>query len=319
VYKDTTGASNKGTSRYNSISGTTITLGDEVIFHDATTAYTSVCSYDGSKIVTCYEDDTDLDKGKAIVGAGGMPVFSLSAVATGISSGEHTVKTTADGTNLKIYIDGVEKDSVALSGASATDNSNNWVIGQNNIISYMEYMTIDISSVEKLKYQPDSIISDTTLPDETGSNDGTITWGSNPAGVAITVGSIVSSGAPAPSVTGEELPTQDVVPPITQPSGFMSTPISTNTTHVLYPLMHTLSDLSGIPIGLTWLLVLALPITILVLIATLKYLHNQFLVLAFVGVTMLVFWQMGIYPFWIPLIFGFVAAGIVIYERKAAL
>lgn len=85
-----------------------------------------------------------------------------SVTATGVSSGEHTVKTTADGTNLKIYIDDVEKDSVALSGASVPDNSNNWVLMQNNVMSYLEYYKHTVGGTLIAWYQPNTIIQSGT-------------------------------------------------------------------------------------------------------------------------------------------------------------
>lgn len=321
TYSDS-GDGNKGVSKYNSFSGTTVTLGNAKVFDADQSSETSVCLIDTNSVVVTYYD-TDNTKAYACLGTPDGLVWDLSVIATSIASGEHTVRTLADGTDLTIIVDegeaGEVTDTTPLLGASVTSNANDWTIIQNDVMPYMKYLTIDVNSVEKLKYQPESIVTGTTLPDETGSNDGVITWGSNPAGIAITIGSMMSSGAPTPSVGTTQLPTQDVTPSINQPTGFLTTPISTDTTHVLYPFMHTLSDLSGIPIGLIWLLVLAVPITVVVLVATLKYLKNQFLVLAFVGVTMLIFWQMGIYPFWIPMIFGFVATAIVIYERKAAL
>jgi len=59
-----------------------------------------------------------------------MSAVAVTSVATGLISGDHTFKITADGTNLKTYWDGVEKDSDALSGASVADNANDWTFCQ---------------------------------------------------------------------------------------------------------------------------------------------------------------------------------------------
>jgi len=53
-----------------------------------------------------------------------MP-FTGESIATGLTSGEHTLKITADGTNLKTYWDGAEKDSDALGGLCVI-MSNGW-------------------------------------------------------------------------------------------------------------------------------------------------------------------------------------------------
>jgi len=65
-----------------------------------------------------------------------------TVTATGVASGLHTIEVIADGIDMKIYVDTVEKDSVSLDVVSVTDNTNNWVIGQNNVMPYMEYVKI---------------------------------------------------------------------------------------------------------------------------------------------------------------------------------
>jgi len=137
---------------------------------------------------------------------------TVTVTATGVSSGEHTVKTTADGTNLKIYIDDVEEDSTALGGASVTDGANDWTIDQNNVMPYMDYYKHTVNGTLVGWYQPNDIISGTTLPDRAGTaEDGVITWGSNPAGVGATVGSMSSSGQPDIGATSDTS-TSDLLP-----------------------------------------------------------------------------------------------------------
>lgn len=64
-----------------------------------------------------------------------------SVTASGVSSGEHIVKVTSDGIDLKIFIDDVEKDSTAMT-ANVTDNGNNWVFLENYAMIYMEYTKV---------------------------------------------------------------------------------------------------------------------------------------------------------------------------------
>jgi len=107
----------------------------------------------------------------AVVKSSSPPV---TVSATGVSSGEHTVKTTADGTNLKIFIDGVEKDSTALGGASVPDNTNDWVIGSANTTPYMDTFDIDIDGVNKYLIEWEY---GTTFTDLSGNgNDATPTF-----------------------------------------------------------------------------------------------------------------------------------------------
>jgi len=129
---------------------------------------------------------------------------AVAATVTGISSGELIVKTTADGTNMTLSVtnytgthQGNSPQSVALSGASVPNNSNSWTLMQNNVIPYMDYYKHTVGGTLIAWYQPVTIISGTTLPDRQGTaQDGTITWGSNPAGVAVSIGALLPEAAP---------------------------------------------------------------------------------------------------------------------------
>lgn len=68
TYRDL-GNTDKGTSRYCSFSGTTITLGDEELFHDAQTSYTAICLISANKLVAVYQDLADANNiGEVIIG-----------------------------------------------------------------------------------------------------------------------------------------------------------------------------------------------------------------------------------------------------------
>lgn len=68
-----------------------------------------------------------------------------SVSATTIASGVHTVLITADETNLKIFIDTVQKDSSALGGVGIPDVATDWLIcidQDGDVVPYLEYMTV---------------------------------------------------------------------------------------------------------------------------------------------------------------------------------
>jgi len=96
------------------------------------------------------------------------------ATTESIDSGEHTWRSTADGTNLKIYVDDVEKASTALEGASVVDNDNNWTFLQNNVMPYMEFHKITISGVlqQHIIWEYDTTFDDLSA----GNHDATPTF-----------------------------------------------------------------------------------------------------------------------------------------------
>jgi hypothetical protein len=67
----------------------------------------------------------------------------------------------------------------------------------------MEYYKHTVGGSLKAWYEPTAMISGTTLPDRQGGDEnGVITWGSNPAGVEISIGGITSYQATTASTTG---------------------------------------------------------------------------------------------------------------------
>jgi len=96
-------------------------------------------------------------------------------------------------------------------GAGVPDNANDWVL-MSNATPYLNSYKHTVGGTLITRYEPNDIISGTTLPDrEAASNEGTITWGSNPAGVGATVGSMSSSGQPDIGATSDTS-TSDLLP-----------------------------------------------------------------------------------------------------------
>jgi len=131
-----------------------------------------------------------------LVGTGTLDLY-LSSQTYRFSGGNIGI---ADDFNSSIYFGLISWDWDWL------DNGNEWAFMAGNSMSYSDNITISVSGVERLLYRPDSIISGTTLPDESGNgNDGTFNWGTNPASVTVVVGPVVSA-APNPTPTSPAAP-----------------------------------------------------------------------------------------------------------------
>ena len=133
VYDDG-GDSNKGKSVVATISGTSVSFGSEVTFHDAGTDYigTSFDS-DENKILVVYEDTADSNKGKAVVGTiSGTSVSYGSEVEIGNSSATLAEIGVVYDTNLDAHVITFRPDSstrtletiaAQVSGTTATFSS----------------------------------------------------------------------------------------------------------------------------------------------------------------------------------------------------
>lgn len=98
----------------------------------------------------------------------------LKGATSSYSPSESIVKVTADGTNLKLYTGGVERDSVALAGATVPNNANNYVCFANYSMPYVDYLKITVGGTlqQHIAWQYAA-----TLTDQSGQ-------GNNPASVS---------------------------------------------------------------------------------------------------------------------------------------
>lgn len=163
-------------------------------------------------------DETDLwyiDEG-----AGTNIISYGSAPNTGTADFACTWQEEIRPSKFAIAIDGTSEGSFARP-VTVPDTSDNWTMYQDNSLIYSDNLSIVVNGITELWFRPTSIVEsiDATtgnLTDLTNVyNHGIITWGSNPLGVAVTMGGLVSdfagAGDPAP------LATPDIVPVVTTP------------------------------------------------------------------------------------------------------
>jgi len=258
----------------------------------------------------CYfADNAGTDKDPKLVVTYGVQV-------SGVSSGEHTVKAYADGTDLGIIVDegeaGEVSDTILLSGASVPDNANDIIINQNNVMPYFDYLKWTVSDTLIAWYQPVTMILGTALPDREGADEnGVITWGTNPAGVDVGIGSLMAYSQPAPSGTIDE-PGQDIVEESGQP-GWVE-PTGTLTTNPFYPLVKMASDHTGFDVTQIWLM-LATFFVLAGMLAVFGFVPHQLITVAVGGGITGLFISMGIYPFWVIFVFLLGGIAVVLWER----
>ncbi len=240
--------------------------------------------------------------------------FDPIEVTADVTSGEHTITVTGDGADFKIYEDSVEEDSATV--VPVIDNANDWVLGS-EVIPYFTY-THTTSSIQRIEYAPDSIISGTTLPNEEspGTYDGAITFGSNPAGVTLALGGLVSEEQLLPGGGAAEFPeTQEIAGETGQPG--YTAGLATLPTHPFYPLVSVINAQTGIPIGIVWILGASFILAGLFvwMIGSHGMMHQMFIALAGGGWVAFC-WHQGIYPFWVIFIYAVLTVAIVIGERS---
>lgn len=257
---------------------------------------------DGSDVAHTIEVEAG-DEVYIDVGYSGTP--NIAYVRTGLTYGDDggTVST------LSFYIDDVWTEGEAMA-AGITDNANDWVIGGNSTCYLNEYLHTK-SSINRIQYKPDSIIIGTTMPNELSSNyDGVITWGANPAGIAVTAGSFLPDIELPDTDTGG-IP-EDMAGNTGQPG--YTADLGNHATHPFYPLVEMVSDVSNIPISIVWV-IMATFVIVAAMIITYRFVPHQ-ATCAIVGAGLTItFVIQTIFPFWVIFIFLVVAIAILLWER----
>ena len=241
-------------------------------------------------------------------------LVTLSSVATGLASGVHNLKITADTTNLKTYWDAVEKDSDALGAVSVSNNANNWVL-MSNATPYLNYYKHTVGGTLIVHYQPIAMISGTTLPDREGAaQNGAITWGANPADVTATVGYMRSASTVAVGSGSAVTTNPGILPTMAVPT---SKPLFTNPFSGMF---SALSTASGGEVKLEWIWQALFAVASQVAIVyTLEKFQSQMLAGFAGGVVIFVAFMAGAFDWWMLFIFAITVIAIVLMERKQSI
>ena len=114
---------------------------------------------------------------------------------TGVTSGEHTVTVSHNGSTLSLDVDG--SAATATTAVAVPDNANNLVWADDNTFSYLTSVTLTQGATERIHYEPAVMLTGTAVVNlaSGGAYPGVITWGAN-ADLTVTVGAL----AVAPSV-----------------------------------------------------------------------------------------------------------------------
>lgn len=185
----------------------------------------------------------------------GVPILNsqLSVNATSTVSGDYKAELVCDGTTLFLELDDVVQDSIVMTNCTVPNLSADWTIAQGTAIAYADNITISVGNVVRLQYSPAVIITPidsltATMPDEVGSNDGVITWGSTPAGVSAVAGAMVSdyTGTTLPGGVGE---TPSFVPSYTTPAPVVpATKLTALAGHPFYPWVDAMDGITNVGI-----------------------------------------------------------------------
>jgi hypothetical protein len=234
------------------------------------------------------------------------------SVSDTLTTGDYTVNVWADGADLGLDIDGETVGTQNLGGDSVPDEASDWVLDN---MPYFNYYKHTVNDVLVLKYQPSDIVSGTTLIDEEfGTYHGTITWGSNPAGITVTTSRLQVEE----TYTFEEIETDgaDIFAP--EPAQ-LTFGLDMDKLHKnpFSPGVEAIAAIGGdlLPEALVWLgSALFILIGAVLVSFLLSREHISYAAGVGLGLT-IIFYVMGIFDYWVIIIFAVGLIASIVHER----
>lgn len=262
----------------------------------------------GSKYIRVHAYDSYWDDGgfeTELLVYGVYSEHDIDLETTDITEGKYKVELWADGSTVNLDIDDVNKDSESFTRYTVADNSHAWVIS----LPYFNYYKHTVSDTLYVHYEPITMIDGTTLPDREGAVwDGTITWGSNPSNIEVSVGALLPTESSVASATAEG--SQASFMPETGDTTWTSSGIEGENLPLygfFAGLLATYREQGGadIPMPLFWKIVVMIAawgLGTAVLLATRQVVFGLIAYIA--GFAVPAFYMGGLLDSWIPIVYG---------------
>ena len=275
-----------------------------------------------------YEKGNSYIYGYVLIGGTLIGEYQFSAASTGVNYLTSTPYTNNIG--IATYSVGGYIDHQYLSYPWGwNDNANDWTWMQNNVMPYADDLLVAIDGTIQLEYEPAAIIQGTTLPDEQSDHDGIITWGSNPGGVDASISSMQSDeqeGVYYYPYDGSG--SQDIIEP--EPAEMTTdVDLARLEDNPLSPLVHLIADASGgqltlrlVWMGLAWLILIVAMLLVHLGPDTHKdsVRPQHFVLTSLTGLGLsILFYSVGIFPLWVPILLAFGLIASIVYERMPVL
>lgn len=241
------------------------------------------------------------------------PTYLVSSSVGGgaLASGVKNIKVTGTGGggNLVLDVDGAT-DSNAI-GAGVTNTTDNWRF-MSRAIPYLTDYYHTVGGVLQITYEPDNMLTASTVEDETNAFDGTIAWGDN-QNMAIAYGEMSGSGssdASADEAGGFDMPA----------SGLPSTWFAAGegmSGLPYYDMVLSVSNQTGQPVQVIYfIIILAFAFGVLFLLT----INTRAAILGVVGFNIVLFVgsSMTIVPMWIPFAVMIIQVGMLYLYRQVA-
>lgn len=245
-----------------------------------------------------------------------LPMITYSSIA----GSESDLVLYADTSNLVLTRNGVTVNSTSLGGLSVPGNANNYIFG-GTAVSYIGSLRVTTGGTLRATYAPASMIIGTNLPNTAapGSYNGTFTWGANPAGIAATLGGLVSSGQPDVGSTSSTSPNDRL--PESGGGDWFGEPAVAGAllTNPLRPFVTLVSDNTTLTELQTWRWMGLIVVLLVTAIAVKTVPRHLIIACIAAGVATVAMVVLSIWPLWALALLVLYVVGGVISERSPSL
>jgi len=271
---------------------------------------------DGDKI--CYKDLAySLESSGGILYAKIYDGITWITTSTPTPSSEAKIKMTYDGATLRLFVDGEEKSSVAATGLNLSSTANLIVA---DVSKYVRFVNLRIGSSLKGRWFGPLYLVGTEIKSNDLSGQGhtatvVLKNSANPAGVSASISSLKSV-----SVAQSQIPPAKVAELVKdfpkKPTG-MYQDIENSGKGTNLPFGDVLAEAAaagGIPLSFLWFLI-AFGISCFIGFLVYMKTGSFFATAIGIGLGLTFFSITGIIPFWMVIIFGIIAAGLLVLQR----
>lgn len=283
---------------------------------------------DTNNIHLFYDAASDFDGSRYYISSGNWtietsnPTFDMrfiingavpaKTVTGGVASGEHDLKLTATGGNFKMYDGALQLDTEALGGVSVQNTAYDYKWMASNSVPYADKIKATVGGVVQYTYQPVSMITGSTITDETNAFDGTITWGAN-SGMTVTIGALVPYDSVEASAGGSGS-VADTVPDAPVPGNWYAA--GTGAGLPFYTTFNSAATSIGWTTQTLYLYVL-LGMAVVIGLGVLLFTGSTLMAILGCGVMMGFGVNMQIVSGWMMMVYISLAVGILFLARKA--
>lgn len=235
--------------------------------------------------------------------------FTINNVS-GVTTGYHIITPQADSVHAWTTVD--SSSSINMTAIDTSDI--NAPLGArsfgSNATSYFNYIKILVGGVEKVWYQPNSIIIGTSLPDRDGTKNGDITYGSN-QNITLHAGTMVSSNST--SSTGSNATVGFTMPTVSLPNNWFGG--GSTVTLPFYDEFSAVSSSSGVSTQMIYFII-AIAFAFLAMLLVMRFTRSNLLGIIVFNSILFMGTSNNVVPMWVAFSSTLVQFGILYLSRQ---